>query len=100
MAFDLLTAYTRTGLVASPTNDAQLTGTINVALAIVENYLDRKFLFDSQEDTFHHSSSATLHLIRYPVEKVSSATGVSGNYQVHHKNGTIELHGQSPILLQ
>ncbi len=97
MTIDLATAYLRTGITVSPTEDIRLMGNINVTLAVVENYLDRKFLYDSEKDIFRHTHGRTLKLRRYPVDAVIKTSVSIGKHQVHYELGTIQLHGQRII---
>ncbi len=75
MSFDVASAKTRLGLPSGDTTrDAIITGALNAALAIAENYCDRKFLFKHEVATFTHHNGGRLQLKRYPLQKVDSVT--------------------------
>lgn len=90
MTIDLATAYKRTGLEENEDNDAVLTATINVCLAAIEQYLDRKFLYGAQIDKFYYTKYAKYDLTRYPVEEIRSISP-SFEYEVHHNSGVLVL---------
>lgn len=73
MAWDLATAYDRTGATSSPENDLELQMAMDVALTSVETYLDRKLLLAEETETFIYPGPvATLSLVRYPISDVAS----------------------------
>lgn len=75
MAWDLDTAYARTGLTQSPQNDALLTGTMAASLALVEMWLNRKLAFATDVEAVAMAYLPnTLTLRRYPLTKVTSVT--------------------------
>lgn len=65
---------TRIGLVATDVSkDAQLTDCYSMALAIVEDYLDRKLLRATYTETFFETRSALLKA--WPVDSITTVDG-------------------------
>jgi hypothetical protein len=96
MSFDLKSARVRVGLNAEDTSkDAQLIGAMNAALAIAENYTDRRFIWVKDESAhFYYQSSNIYSLKRYPIEEITEIIDSDGrfpDYKVHHVLGRIEL---------
>lgn len=96
MAIDLATAYVRSGITQkTPENNALLTEVLNISLAALENYLDRKFIFDGQAESFYYTHFQDYPLDRYPVENVSAiyADGrpLNVRYKVHRTTGILKL---------
>ena len=88
MAFDLDTAYGRTGLAVTPENDILLGKYLDLTLAVVEQYLDRLIMYgdDDVEVIFHHGH--TIQLKRFPIKNIRSMTG-SYKYELHNDVGLI-----------
>lgn len=96
MSLTLEAAYTRTGLEpVNAQNDAILEMAMNTALAVVENYLDRKITFDSSEDKFYYNHHTSFALDRYPIEQINDigadGRNFSGRYKVHRETGIIVM---------
>lgn len=89
MSLDLATAYTRSGLDQTPANDALQTTALNVAIAVVENYLDRKFMYGSSAESFYYTHFRNYYLERYPIESISYVSP-SGKFKIHHSLGKVE----------
>jgi hypothetical protein len=95
MAFDLATAYIRTGLQPTPENEAILQLTLDATLQSVEKYLDRKIMYLADVHQFFYTHEQDYNLERYPVEKVDSiildGTPISIQYKVHSSSGMLKL---------
>lgn len=68
--FDLATAKTRLGITGTA-QDTQLQNALDIALAWAENYCDRYFMYQGQEEVFTHYHGPTLSLKRYPIESIN-----------------------------
>jgi len=94
MAFDVATGRLKVGL--APTDavqDAEITMAINTALAIVENYCNRPFLYNTQVEVFQHVHQGKVQVERYPIDTVISMDASAGMHQVQHVAGFIDFHG-------
>lgn len=95
MALDLATAYTKCNLEQTPENDVKVTDALNISIAVVENFLDRKFTFDSQAESFYYNRYEDYPLDRYPVENISEilADGNALNikHKIHRETGILKL---------
>lgn len=100
MSFNLESARVRVGLESTDTSkDPQLIGSLNSALAIAENYTDRKFIYKRETARFYYDSSNRYTLKRYPINEVYAITDSDGNfpeYKVHKLFGRIELERYNP----
>jgi hypothetical protein len=95
MAFDLATAYLRTGLEPTPENEAALQFALSATLETVEKYLDRKLMYMADVHQFFYTHHQDFNLERYPVEKVDSivldGAPISINYKVNSSSGMLKL---------
>ena len=99
MKFDLPTARIRIGLQATDTSrDEELKSAIDFALAVAEQYCDRRFLWKVEESTFYYTSASGYNLTRYPVSRIRSLTlgdnksGIGSNrYKMHYAHGILLL---------
>ena len=98
--FDLASAKTRLGIVGTA-QDAAVTASLNAALAIAEQYCDRRFLYKRDTVAFYDARQRALILSRYPIDTVNSITSkqtgaaiASDSYHIHHWNGMVYFHGQ------
>lgn len=97
--FDIGTAKTRLGITGTA-QDALLTTALNAALAVAEQYCDRRFLYKRDTVAFYDAKNRALILSRYPIDTINSITSKasgaavdSSGYHVHHWNGMIYFHG-------
>lgn len=97
MAFDLASANVRLGITGK---DALVTSALNAALAIVENYCDRRFLYKRDTVAFYDAHTRKLLLDRYPIVSINTISGKGSpsqinpsTYHVHNWAGMILFHG-------
>lgn len=97
--FDLATAKTRLNITGTA-QDTQILAALNAALAIAENYCDRRFLYKRDTIAFYDVDAHALILSRYPIDTVNFITSKqTGNaiapdtYHIHKWNGMIYFHG-------
>ena len=97
MAFDLASANVRLGITGK---DALVISALNAALAIAENYCDRRFLYKRDTVAFYDAHSRKLSLDRYPLvsinaisSKGSSSQISASTYHVHNWSGMLLFHG-------
>lgn len=90
----------RVGLAEDDTSkDAQLTLDFNTAVALAENYCDRKFDYKADAiEYFTYDSDKTISLERYPVSAVTSVTTfeneiVTPPIRFDRKSGVVYLCG-------
>jgi hypothetical protein len=95
MSFDIQSARVRVGLESTDTSkDPQITGALNAALSIAENYTDRFFVFKEEEARFYYDSSNVYTLKRYPISEILELKDSDGSfpeYRVHKLFGRLEL---------
>jgi hypothetical protein len=114
MAWDLETAYVRTGLDQSATNDTLLAAAMTASLSVAEVWLNRKLTFSVDLESFpmaYYPDSLTLR--RYPLSEIISVTHATeqmvlpleptdrpypGRYVVHADTGLIYF--QTPVASQ
>ena len=78
----------RIGLtVGDTTKDAEINMTVDMVLALMETYCDRKFELATTEQHFTHVRRTSLSLERYPVESI-----VSIAHDDNTSSGTINYH--------
>lgn len=104
MAYDLAAAYLRTGIPTSPDADVLLQGELDVALAIVEQYLDRLLLFASGEVEVLMVHQPSIQVTRFPIADVASisnapstAVGPPVGSPINH--GVYEIHNDAGLIL-
>ena len=74
--------------------DIQIDAAVEMALEIIEDFLDRKLQCASETEIFTHKKGETISLIRYPVTEISSISSTSGgDIKFHYdaKNGLIKF---------
>jgi Phage gp6-like head-tail connector protein len=77
--YDLTTAKLRLGIDPSDlSKDSLITLSMDAALQFAENYCDRKFMFQPDNESFVHVKANTLSLRRYPLSAVTQVT-LEGN---------------------
>ena len=94
MPLSIETLRVRIGLAANdPARDAEINAVSKAAMALLENYCDRKFPFESDQETFTHFDGVTVSLRRYPIWNVSSVTDYLDNpvsrYHVDKERGLV-----------
>ena len=101
MKFDLPTARVRIGLLATDaTQDDALKSALDFALAVVENYCDRRFTWGVEEEDFNFVSSESLSVTRYPISRVRRVQGAgdafnsSAGYKIDYDAGLIYMNGR------
>ncbi|MFS1865163.1 phage head-tail connector protein [Vibrio breoganii] len=91
MAFDLVTAKEKLSITDTK-QDALITATLSQVLVLVEKYCDRKFLFGQEEEHFYWmDGQREIVLERYPIQSVTSVSGVNIDFMVNHKMGRLEF---------
>jgi hypothetical protein len=101
MAFNLATAKDRLGIPADDTSrDAQITGALNVSLAMAEKYCDRRFAFVREVARFPLNNWPQLLVRRYPIVRVyalrlppNGQEADVSELQVHHEHGIVYMCG-------
>lgn len=89
--WDIATARVKTGLTAvDTTNDVALQVSMDSALALIEKYCDRHFLYQEQTDSFIRPTYRAS-LSRYPIESIKNVIG-NAYKEVNKLSGVIELH--------
>jgi hypothetical protein len=95
MSFDIESARKRVGVPDGDTSkDAELVASMNAALAIAENYCDRKFLYKEETANFYYDVTGKYSLKRYPIDEIIEIVDSDGNippYKVHRQVGHIIL---------
>ncbi len=97
MAFDIVTARARVALAVGDTSqDAVLTGSLNVALAVIERYLNRNLTYSGQKEEHIKPHQSGFLVKRYPIDSVIKVTKDSGgglitNFLVHNEAGIVEF---------
>lgn len=100
MAYDLGTAYARTGLTQNGTNDTALMGALNAALAMVEQYLDRLILFEVMNVEVLKVRGGSIQVSRFPIERVQSIRlGSDAGSGPMFGVGSLEIHNATGTLL-
>ena len=95
MAFDLATAKLRAPSLVVP--DLVIQGYLDAALAVAERYCGRSFLYKAETARFYYWLGAALQLPRFPVEQVTTVTGLAANqasWKLHHLAGQVEFGQQ------
>jgi hypothetical protein len=95
MSFDIESARKRVGVPDGDTSkDAELVASINAALAIAENYCDRKFMYREETAKFYYDVTGKYSLKRYPIDQVLEVIDSDGrfpSYKVHKMMGHVLL---------
>jgi hypothetical protein len=95
MSFDIESARKRVGVPDGDTSkDAELVASLNAALAIAENYCDRKFLYREETARFYYDATRKYSLKRYPIDEVVEVIDSDGRfseYKVHKLVGHVIL---------
>lgn len=99
MSWDLVTAYTRTGLTVNPANDAILTGEMAATISIVEAYLQRRVLFVHVTEEITLDDSNRHIVAAYPIDQVftplyhynDGATKNIPKKQINHRRGIVHV---------
>ena len=90
--FDLTTAKTRLNITGT-TQDAELQGALDAALAIAEGYCDRYFMHTpTQVETFTHVFGKSVSLKRYPLDAEPTMAGDQKSYKFHADWGDGVVH--------
>lgn len=94
--FDQATAAARLN-ITDPSMVAMAGTTIDTALAIAETLCDRKFILADDEETFVHPFAHALLLRRYPIDEVTSISGLahSESYHADKPGGLIIIDGRA-----
>ncbi len=75
MPFDLASAKIKLGIAPTDTtHDADIQTSLDAALGIVENYLDRKLMRAISTESFFDVIQHTVQLERYPLVRIISST--------------------------
>jgi hypothetical protein len=101
MRFDLPNGRVRVGLLITDTSkDIEIKGGIDFALAVSEQYCDRRFAWQVETSKFYLTSRAAFVLERAPVTRLRSITSEnsiavpSSKYKMHYNNGTLLFDSQ------
>jgi len=91
MAFDLAAAKARLNITGT-SQDVQLQGTLDTALAIVETYLDRKLEYATETIRVPYFRGDTIKVRRWPIDSVTAVTHGYGSFtafKVDYADGLI-----------
>jgi hypothetical protein len=92
MGYTLAEAKIRLGIDPADTSqDADIEIAMNTALAMVEQYLNRQFLYAQEELEVIHSHGGSIQVSRYPIDTVSRMSPMI-RHQVHNEVGLIVFH--------
>ena len=85
----------RAGLNATDASqDAELNRVLGIAVALVEQYLDRTLAHGTEIEKFTHVDGASISLRRYPLESITS---INPAREYHAENRTGLLHFDGAI---
>lgn len=104
MTFLLADAKARLGILpADTTKDVVMQGLLGAALALAENWCDRKFMYAAETETLVHPGGLALSLLRYPIDTTTAplVTGQSGTvtgWRTNAPAGLLEFDGWAPSL--
>lgn len=91
---------TRIGLdSADSSRDVELQAAYDIALAMIENYCDRKFELKPDTEYFTHRAAYSFSLRRYPIIQITAVTdsinpNIKMSYHVDEDTGTLFFDGR------
>jgi hypothetical protein len=95
MSFTIEAARKRVGMPSGDTSkDEEISASMSAALAIAENYCDRKFMYREETASFYYDTTGKYSLKRYPITEIINIEDSDGNippYKIHHAVGHILL---------
>lgn len=101
MSFDLDTAKDRLGILDN-SQDAEIQVMLDTAMAVAENYCDRKFEHGVEDEYFIYKTNESFPLIRYPIIVVNAANNEKGQkvadnlYEIASEAGLLKFAGGYP----
>lgn len=97
MIIPITTLRVRIGLLETDgTQDTEIVMIYETALAIIENYCDRKFELSAEVEKFTHVSGYSVQLVRYPITQIVSVRNEMANDMPNHydaKAGVVQFDG-------
>lgn len=86
------------GLAATDNSqDAEIDVVIQTAMAMIENYCDRKFPLQDTVERFTHKQGYSVTLARYPIVQINSVRGDNNQtilFHVNNDNGVVHFDGR------